>query len=324
MKSSEQLRKQFKENLNKLIHHGKAREIANMIEVGEDTLSTWRATRKTNTPTIIDATRLAQALNVSLAELVGLENKDEALHHPKIKELVNIVAEMPMQKLNEATKLIMKADTLDPITLDLLNQFLTRLEPRKAELETLNPTDRDIVVPEPVVEEPAPPQHVEEPQEEERAEASHKEIPNTTYFSDDKDGEGDYIDYPAYEIAAGQPILGENSNADIFSVHHSEVKNCTPQTHGIVHVRGDSMINAGIPTGCCALIKYHEHPVENAIMAVWLETQEGVTLKRIRKIDGAIWACWENDTDKRLRVGEDPRDRAIGLFVKVLHKVRLR
>ncbi len=253
------------------------------------TLSGWKNLDNPAVPNLEDAQKICKALNISINELLGERD---------IKHVI----------IGEDTK----------------KNIAIALQEHEKLYKLLAQIDRDIVVPEPVVEEPAPPQHVEEPQEEERAEASHKEIPNTTYFSDDKDGEGDYIDYPAYEIAAGQPILGENSNADIFSVHHSEVKNCTPQTHGIVHVRGDSMINAGIPTGCCALIKYHEHPVENAIMAVWLETQEGVTLKRIRKIDGAIWACWENDTDKRLRVGEDPRDRAIGLFVKVLHRVKLR
>ena len=91
-------------------------------------------------------------------------------------------------------------------------------------------------------------------------------------------------------VTAGQPILATESIEDYFPVMPSFVGN--KQTF-MLHVKGDSMINAGIFDGDLILVEQNSVARNGEIIVALID--DSVTVKRFYKEDGHIRLQPEND-----------------------------
>lgn len=90
-------------------------------------------------------------------------------------------------------------------------------------------------------------------------------------------------------VAAGKPILAEENIEDYLPFH----TNGHPEEYFALHVRGDSMINAGILSG--DLVVVHRQPsAENREIVVAL-LEDSATVKRLYLKDNHTWLLPEND-----------------------------
>lgn len=111
-------------------------------------------------------------------------------------------------------------------------------------------------------------------------------------------------------VTAGQPILATESIEDYFPVMPSYVGN--KQTF-MLHVKGDSMINAGIFDGDLILVEQNATARNGEIIVALIE--DSVTVKRFYKEDGHIRLQPENDALEPIIV-EDCQilGKVIGLY----------
>ena len=91
-------------------------------------------------------------------------------------------------------------------------------------------------------------------------------------------------------VTAGQPILATESIEDYFPILPSFVNN--KQTF-MLHVKGDSMINAGIFDGDLILVEQTDVARNGEIVVAMIEDE--VTVKRFYKEDGYFRLQPEND-----------------------------
>ena len=90
------------------------------------------------------------------------------------------------------------------------------------------------------------------------------------------------------KIAAGAPILAEENIVDYLpvTVRH-------PEEYFALIVRGDSMINAGIPNGSQVLVHIQDYAENGQIVACRVNGDEA-TLKRFRQTGGTVLLMPEN------------------------------
>ncbi len=99
----------------------------------------------------------------------------------------------------------------------------------------------------------------------------------------------DFASVPVFNgIAAGAPIIAEENIVDYYpaTVRH-------PDEYFALIVRGDSMINAGIPNGSRVLIHMQNYAENGQIVACRVNGNEA-TLKRFRKSGDTVVLFPEN------------------------------
>lgn len=90
-------------------------------------------------------------------------------------------------------------------------------------------------------------------------------------------------------VAAGTPILAEECIEDYLAFD----TNGRPGEYFALHVRGDSMINAGIFSGDLVVV-HQQSTVRNGEIVVALIEDEA-TVKRFSRKDGHVWLLPENE-----------------------------
>ena len=107
-------------------------------------------------------------------------------------------------------------------------------------------------------------------------------------------------------IAAGGPILAEESVSDVFALPRQLVGE---GTLFLLEVRGDSMIDAAICDGDYVVIKQQQHAENGDIVAALLDGE--ATVKTFQRKDGQVWLMPHNEA-------YDPID---GTHASILGKV---
>lgn len=110
-------------------------------------------------------------------------------------------------------------------------------------------------------------------------------------------------------VAAGQPILAvEEHQAMLYIDLHGK-----SGSYFALHVRGDSMINAGILSGDTIIVRKQSYAQQGQIVVALIE--EEATCKRLEKQDGHVWLMPENEAYAPIP-GDDAR--ILGVVVKVV------
>ena len=101
------------------------------------------------------------------------------------------------------------------------------------------------------------------------------------------------------KIAAGAPILAQENIVDYLpvTVRH-------PEEYFALIVRGDSMINAGIPNGSQVLVHIQDYAENGQIVACRVNGDEA-TLKRFRQTGGTVLLMPENPNYEPIIVPAD-------------------
>jgi len=104
--------------------------------------------------------------------------------------------------------------------------------------------------------------------------------------------EQDFLEIPMLgTVAAGRPILAEENMDGSIKFHKSMLKN--GKDYFALHVRGDSMEEAGIMDGDTAIIEY-QNTVRNGEIAVVMLDDDAVTLKTFYRESARIKLQPEN------------------------------
>lgn len=118
-------------------------------------------------------------------------------------------------------------------------------------------------------------------------------------------------------VAAGAPILAEENIEDVLIVDGALVR---PGKHFALHVRGDSMKNAGIFDGDLVIVR-HEAPVRSGEIAVVLIGDEA-TVKRVFPRRDKVLLLPENDDYEPIEVRPtDPEVRVAGKVVGLFRRL---
>lgn len=128
---------------------------------------------------------------------------------------------------------------------------------------------------------------------------------------------------PVYgRIAAGAPILAQE---EIIGYEPAEgIKN--PEEYFYLSVRGDSMINAGIPNGSLVLLHKQDY-AENGQIVACLVNGDSATLKRYKQIGQTVFLMPENSSYEPIIVScmdfETGAAKICGVAVEVIQRRRL-
>ncbi|MCZ6804088.1 MAG: transcriptional repressor LexA [Proteobacteria bacterium] len=119
------------------------------------------------------------------------------------------------------------------------------------------------------------------------------------------------------KVAAGEPVLAVEHIEDHLALDSDLFH---PKPDYLLHVKGDSMRDAGIHEGDLLVVHRNQHPVNGQIVVARLDDDE-VTVKRYKKNQRWISLVPENPDYEILRI--DPRKRTIvieGIVVGVLRR----
>lgn len=115
------------------------------------------------------------------------------------------------------------------------------------------------------------------------------------------------------KISAGKPILAEENIEDYFPLTSDFVK--SKKEVFILHVRGDSMVNAGILDRDYIVVRKQETAINGEIIVALLEDE--ATVKRFFKTDKKIKLMPENDYMEPMVVNDV---KIIGKVIGVIRK----
>ena len=115
-------------------------------------------------------------------------------------------------------------------------------------------------------------------------------------------------------IAAGEPILADQSLEDIFPLPRKLVGE---GTLFLLRVRGESMINAAIADGDWVVVRQQEVADDGDIVAALLADGE-VTVKTFKRSDGHVWLIPHNPENAPI-LGDEAS--ILGVVVAVLRSV---
>jgi repressor LexA len=118
-------------------------------------------------------------------------------------------------------------------------------------------------------------------------------------------------------VTAGLPVLAEENFEGTISVDRSLVGRATRLF--ALHVRGDSMIKAGIYDGDIAIAKQQTVP-DNGDIIIALMGDEA-TVKRFYRKNKVIILQPENDAMQPIRVSEGSDFKILGKVIATLHRV---
>jgi repressor LexA len=134
----------------------------------------------------------------------------------------------------------------------------------------------------------------------------------------DETGSGDTRPAPSYvplvgHIAAGGPILAEQAIEDVFPLPRQLVGE---GTLFLLHVRGDSMVDAAICDGDWVVVRQQPVAEQGDIVAAMIEGE--ATVKTFVRREGHVWLLPHNDAYDPI-----PGDEAtiLGRVVAVLRRV---
>jgi repressor LexA len=125
--------------------------------------------------------------------------------------------------------------------------------------------------------------------------AARRSIGAAEESSYDETGIGDTVTPTAYvpmvgRIAAGGPILAEESVEDVFALPKQLVGE---GTLFLLEVRGDSMIDAAICDGDYVVVRQQQHAENGDIVAALLDGE--ATVKTFQRRDGQVWLLPHNE-----------------------------
>ena len=115
-------------------------------------------------------------------------------------------------------------------------------------------------------------------------------------------------------IAAGEPILADQSLEDIFPLPRKLVGE---GTLFLLRVRGDSMINAAIADGDWVVVRQQEVADNGDTVAALLPSDE-VTVKTFKRSDGHVWLIPHNPSYVPI-LGDEAK--ILGVVVAVLRSI---
>jgi repressor LexA len=118
-------------------------------------------------------------------------------------------------------------------------------------------------------------------------------------------------------VTAGQPVLAEENFEGTISIDRSLVGRATRLF--ALHVRGDSMIKAGIYDGDIAIAQ--QQPVADHGDIVIALLDDEATVKRFCRKKKAIILQPENDTMRPIRIGEGTDFKILGKVIATLHRI---
>jgi repressor LexA len=118
-------------------------------------------------------------------------------------------------------------------------------------------------------------------------------------------------------VTAGQPVLAEENFEGTISVDRSLVGRATRLF--ALHVRGDSMIKAGIYDGDIAIAQ--QQPVADHGDIVIVLLGDEATVKRFFRKKKAITLQPENDTLQPIRINEGSDFKILGKVIATLHRI---
>jgi repressor LexA len=118
-------------------------------------------------------------------------------------------------------------------------------------------------------------------------------------------------------VTAGQPVLAEENFEGTISVDRSLVGRATRLF--ALHVRGDSMIKAGIYDGDIAIAQ--QQPVADHGDIVIVLLGDEATVKRFFRKKKAITLQPENDTLLPIRINEGSDFKILGKVIATLHRI---
>jgi repressor LexA len=121
-------------------------------------------------------------------------------------------------------------------------------------------------------------------------------------------------------VAAGSPILAEENIEGMISVDRALVTRTTRLF--ALHVRGDSMIKAGIYDGDIAIAQ-QQSIAENGDIVIALLGDEA-TVKRFYHQRKVIILQPENDTMQPIQVNEEDDFKILGKVIATLHRIGIR
>jgi repressor LexA len=118
-------------------------------------------------------------------------------------------------------------------------------------------------------------------------------------------------------VTAGQPVLAEENFEGTISVDRSLVGRTTRLF--ALHVRGDSMIKAGIFDGDIAIAQQQSVADHGDIVIALLGDE--ATVKRFYRKKKVIILNPENDTMRPIRINEGSDFRILGKVIATLHRI---
>jgi len=118
-------------------------------------------------------------------------------------------------------------------------------------------------------------------------------------------------------VTAGLPVLAEENYEGTISVDRSLVGRATRLF--ALHVRGDSMIKAGIYEGDIAIAQQQSVADHGDIVIALLDDE--ATVKRFYRKNKVILLRPENDAMQPIRIGEGSNLKILGKVVATLHRI---
>jgi repressor LexA len=118
-------------------------------------------------------------------------------------------------------------------------------------------------------------------------------------------------------VTAGLPVWAEENFEGTISVDRSIVGRATRIF--ALHVRGDSMIKAGIYDGDIAIAQQQSVANQGDIVIALLGDE--ATVKRFFRKGKAIFLKPENDTMTPIRISEGSDFRILGRVIATLHRI---
>ncbi len=112
-------------------------------------------------------------------------------------------------------------------------------------------------------------------------------------------------------VAAGSPILAEECIEDYLAFDTGGREG----EYFALHVRGDSMVNAGILDG--DLVVVHQQPVANNGEIVVALLEDEATVKRLSRRNGQVWLLPENEAYRPI---DGSRARILGKVAAVVRR----
>jgi repressor LexA len=119
-------------------------------------------------------------------------------------------------------------------------------------------------------------------------------------------------------VTAGLPVLAEENFEGTISVDRSLVGRATRLF--ALHVRGDSMIKAGIYDGDIAIAQQQSVADHGDIVIALLDDE--ATVKRFYRKNKVIILQPENNTMQPIRVSEGSDFKILGKVIATLHRLR--
>lgn len=118
-------------------------------------------------------------------------------------------------------------------------------------------------------------------------------------------------------VTAGLPVLAEENFEGTISVDRSLVGRATRLF--ALHIRGDSMIKAGIYDGDIAIAQ-QQSVADHGDIIIALLGDEG-TVKKFYRKNKVIILQPENDTMQPIRVNEESDFKILGKVIATLHRI---